>query len=555
MRYYKLGICIMLILIAVLVFISCGETANTTEGTTAATEPGTTASAADITTVTIPTTTIPTTTVPTTTAVTDFYKEKTDWPEHIVPMPKKTTLLGDTGYGLYLLNPTISSEDTAFNIYLNTFIDYAKKITGVTIAKGKGGIVLRRDTTLDAGEYQLTATKDGVAIKASDNDGITYALATLHQIMEYEDGVLCVPAYTISDRPDSSYRTLMVDLARKYHTLEQVLDYVDLCYLYKIKFLHLHFTDREAYRLPSEAFPNLSSPQSYSKEDIAKLTQYALERNVEIIPEIDLPGHVKSITAAYPEIFGHTATYGTVTDDVVCIGKPDFFKNLKTIFEEICKMFPNSRYLHIGGDEADFSTLTNCADCGQYIYDHDITSLKMFYTYFIKVTTEMVLEMGRTPIVWEGFPKEGAEMLSRDILVTGWESLYHLPNDLIEEGFMVTNSSWLPLYIIPENINASVPSGRWQPQDILTWNKYTWRNWWNASPASKNPIVVEPTDQVVGGSLCAWECTYAQNITPIKENLAALSERLWNEDATINVPEYLKALDKLYAMADKVIGN
>ena len=550
MRYYKLGICIMLILIAVLVFISCGETANTTEGTTAATEPGTTASAADITTVTIPTTT-----VPTTTAVTDFYKEKTDRPEHIVPMPKKTTLLGDTGYGLYLLNPTISSEDTAFDIYLNTFIDYAKKITGVTIAKGEGGIVLRRDTTLDAGEYQLTATKDGVVIKASDNDGITYALATLHQIMEYEDGVLCVPAYTISDKPDSSYRTLMVDLARKYHTLEQVLDYVDLCYLYKIKFLHLHFTDREAYRLPSEAFPNLSSPQSYSKEDIAKLTQYALERNVEIIPEIDLPGHVKSITAAYPEIFGHTATYGTVTDDVVCIGKPDFFKNLKTIFEEICKMFPNSRYLHIGGDEADFSTLTNCADCGQYIYDHDITSLKMFYTYFIKVTTEMVLEMGRTPIVWEGFPKEGAEMLSRDILVTGWESLYHLPNDLIEEGFMVTNSSWLPLYIIPENINASVPSGRWQPQDILTWNKYTWRNWWNASPASKNPIVVEPTDQVVGGSLCAWECTYAQNITPIKENLAALSERLWNEDATINVPEYLKALDKLYAMADKVIGN
>ena len=550
MRYYKLGICIMLILIAVLVFISCGETANTTEGTTAATEPGTTASAADITTVTIPTTT-----VPTTTAVTDFYKEKTDRPEHIVPMPKKTTLLGDTGYGLYLLNPTISSEDTAFDIYLNTFIDYAKKITGVTIAKGEGGIVLRRDTTLDAGEYQLTATKDGVVIKASDNDGITYALATLHQIMEYEDGVLCVPAYTISDKPDSSYRTLMVDLARKYHTLEQVLDYVDLCYLYKIKFLHLHFTDREAYRLPSEAFPNLSSPQSYSKEDIAKLTQYALERNVEIIPEIDLPGHVKSITAAYPEIFGHTATYGTVTDDVVCIGKPDFFKNLKTIFEEICKMFPNSRYLHIGGDEADFSTLTNCADCGQYIYDHDITSLKMFYTYFIKVTTEMVLEMGRTPIVWEGFPKEGAEMLSRDILVTGWESLYHLPNDLIEEGFMVTNSSWLPLYIIPENINASVPSGRWQPQDILTWNKYTWRNWWNASPASKNPIVVEPTDQVVGGSLCAWECTYAQNITPIKENLAALSERLWNADATINVPEYLKALDKLYAMADKVIGN
>ena len=146
-------------------------------------------------------------------------------------------------------------------------------------------------------------------------------------------------------------------------------------------------------------------------------------------------------------------------------------------------------------------------------------------------------------------------MISRDILVTGWESLYHLPDDLVAEGFTVTNSSWLPLYIIPAGINSGVPSGRWQPEDILEWDPYTWRNWWNASPAAQNPIVVEPTDQVVGGSLCAWECTYAQNITPIKENLAALSERLWNVNANIDVTAYMKALNKLYAMADKVIGD
>ena len=563
MRYYKIGIFVLLIFVLTAIFVACGsETpASTTADTTSAQVVETTAPTTTVPTTTVPTTTAkPTTessavtTVPTTT-IEDFYKQKLDWPEEIVPSPKQVTLGGDKGYGLFLLNPTITSEDEAFNLYLDTFIGYTQKILGATITKGNGGIVLRRDTTLSAGAYALTATKDGVTIKAADNDGITYALATLHQILEYENGELCVPAYTIYDRPDSSYRTLMVDLARKFHTLDQVLDYIDLCYLYKIKFLHLHFTDKEAYRLPSEAFPKLTSSQGYSKEDIAKLNQYALERNIEIIPEIDLPGHAISITTAYPDLFGHTATYGSVTNEVVCIGKPEFFDNLQIIFDEIAAMFPNSRYLHIGGDEADFSTLTNCSDCGQFIFDHDITSLKMFYTYFIKLATEMVLDMGKTPIVWEGFPKEGAEMISRDILVTGWESLYHLPDDLVAEGFTVTNSSWLPLYIIPAGINSSVPTGRWQPEDILKWNPYTWRNWWSSSPASKNPIVVAPTDQVVGGSLCAWETTYAQDITPIKENLAALSERLWNVNAKITVSEYMKALNKLYAMADKVIGD
>lgn len=555
MRYYKLGICIILILASVVIFMACGtETpASTTDTTTSTQVIGT----APVTTTTNTTTesSAVTTSPTTTTAVDDFYKQKLDWPEEIVPSPKKVTLNGDKGYGLYLLKPAITSKDEAFTLYLDTFIGYTQKITGVTITKEDGGIVLQRDTTLGAGGYSLIATKDGVTVKAADNDGITYALATLHQILEYEDGELCVPAYTIYDRPDSSYRTLMVDLARKFHTLDQVLDYIDLCYLYKIKFLHLHFTDHEAYRLPSDAFSKLSSSQSYSKEEIAKLNQYALERNIEIIPEIDLPGHARSIISAYPNVFGHTATYGSVTSDVVCIGKPNFYNNLKVILEEICEMFPNSRYLHVGGDEADFSSLTNCSDCGQYIFDHDITSLKMFYTYFIKNVIDMVLELGRTPIVWEGFPKEGAEMISRDILVTGWESLYHLPNDLVAEGFTVTNSSWLPLYIIPANINSSVPKGRWQPEDILKWDIYTWRNWWSASPASKKPIVIEPTDQVVGGSLCAWETTYKQDITPIKENLAALSERLWNVSGKVDVTEYMKALNKLYAMADKLLGD
>ena len=95
--------------------------------------------------------------------------------------------------------------------------------------------------------------------------------------------------------------------------------------------------------------------------------------------------------------------------------------------------------------------------------------------------------------------------------------------------------------------------GRWQPDDILHWNPYTWRNWWSASAAYQKPIVVAPTDQVIGGTLCAWECTYDQDITPVKENLIALSERLWNVNGSVSTTKFKAATEKLWAMADKLL--
>ncbi len=490
-----------------------------------------------------------------TTTVEEVYMYRTEALLSIVPMPKEESLMtSEAGYAVYRIKEAIVSEDAAFDVYVQTFIDYAQKLNDVTLTRESGGVVLRRDSSLEAGQYRIVCSGAGVSVSASDNDGITYALATLHQIFEYNDGVLTVPAYTVTDKPDASYRALMVDLARKWHAVKQVKDYIDLCYLYKIKYIHLHFTDREGYTLPSDAFPELSSRYHYSKKDIADINRYALERNIEIIPEIDLPGHAKCITAAYPELFAHTSSDGNVDNDVLCLGKNGLMDNLKTIIEEIIEMFPNSRYIHVGGDEANFSTCEQCVDCKSFMADNGIRDTDGLYIRFVKDITDMVLSLGKTPVVWEGFPKEGADVISRDIVVTAWESLYHLPNDLVAEGFTVTNSSWLPLYIVPPT-HAYVENGRWQPEDILGWNIYTWRNWWSQSAAYQKPIVIAPTDQVIGGTLCAWECNYLQDILPIKENLAALSERLWNVNGTIDVVEYRKALEKLWAMADRVLGD
>lgn len=476
----------------------------------------------------------------------------------IVPSPKTASLQkNQNSYAVYPVKTAIISTDEAFDLYLDTFIHYAKTLHGVTLEKASGGITLSRNPSLAAGEYQINCTQDGIFLSASESDGITYALATLHQILMYENNTLTVPSYSITDHPDSSYRALMVDLARKWHTSDEVKDYIDLCYLYKIKFIHLHFTDRESYTLPSRVLPRLSTEnRSYTEQEIAELNQYALARNIEIIPEIDLPGHALPFSEAYPEIFAHEAISGQNTDNnVICIGKDGMMDTLKALFEELIAMFPHSRYVHIGGDEAKHATCNNCKNCKAYMEANGLASTKALYTRFVKDVTDMILALGKTPVVWEGFPKDGAETISRDVIVTAWESLYHLPNDLVNEGFTVTNSSWLPLYIVPPT-HAGVKGGRWQPEEILDWNIYTWRNWWSASAAYQTPIVVSPTEQVIGGTLCAWECTYEQDITPVKENLAAISERLWNIDKVVDVTEYRPALEKLWAMADRLIkGN
>ncbi|MBO5040954.1 MAG: family 20 glycosylhydrolase [Clostridia bacterium] len=474
----------------------------------------------------------------------------------IVPVPKEVKLVGSSEkYVIYELEPSITTDDADFKPFVNTFRNYAKKINGVTLKNEEGGIVLVRDEKLAPGEYKIETSKDGMIVSASDNDGITYALATLHQILTVKDGVITVPSYTIKDKPDSSYRALMVDLARQWHPFNTLKDYIDLCYLYKIKFIHLHFTDTQSYTLPSDAFPKLSTKgRSYTKEEIASLNEYASDRNIEIIPEIEVPGHAACLTAAYPELFSNTPISGGTDRNIICAGKPGIMDTLKTLFGELIEMFPNSRYIHVGGDEANISDWENCSDCVAYMEKEGINGKYPLYTRFVKDITDMILSMGKTPVVWEGFPKEGAETISRDVIVTAWESLYHLPNDLIEEGFTVTNSSWLPLYIVPPT-HPHVTGGRWLPKDILKWNKFTWRNWWDKSAAYKEPIVVEPTDQVIGGTLCAWECNYDQDIQPVKQNLAALSERLWNANGTFDTKEMLDALARLYTLADKVIDK
>ena len=478
---------------------------------------------------------------------------------HIIPSPKKVVITGENVH----ISPVIRSLDALFVNCAASFAELCEKAHGVSVSEGEG-ILLRRDESLSPSEYSLSVKEGGVVASAADEDGMTCALSTLLQLVTPENGALLLPEVEINDKPDCGYRALMIDLARKWHPFDTLLGYVDLCYLYKIKFLHLHFIDTQSYTLPSKAFPKMpTEDRHYSFEEIKELNDYARKRNIEIIPEMEVPGHAKPMVIAYPELFAdmtesdekvedYALFFSNIKSNLICAGKKGIIDTIRTMAEEIISMFPNSRYLHVGGDEAAIGEWANCRDCRAYMKENGIDGVKPLYTEFVKRVTDMVLELGKTPIVWEGFPKEGSEQISKKVIVTAWESYYQLAPELIEGGFSITNSSWQPLYCVPKGSKKSVPEGRWSPDEVLDWNIYTWRNWNKKTAAYEKPIIVEPTEQVLGATFCAWEDNYEGEIIPVRENLAAMSEKVWNVNSTVTHEEFSASLAKNDLLARKL---
>lgn len=436
------------------------------------------------------------------------------------------------------------TEEADFLPGAEVFADAFRKLYGAELAREPGGLLLRKDASLAPGAYALEAG-EALSLRAADSEGILYALASLLQLADGEYGCIRIPRVRIEDRPDKGYRSLMVDLAREWHPFPKLLKFVDICFWFKIKYLHLHFIDSRRYTLPSKAFPKLPNEgEHYTFDQIRELNDYARARGVIPVPEYEGPGHALRYVEVYPEVFGdHAGGEPIVTTrtehgeplryrELMCASNPLCMEANERLLKEIADMFPDSPYIHIGGDEAQIKQWEQCDDCTRYMREQGIADVYELYSRFVGRTAAYVLSLGRTPIVWEGFPKKGHEHVPKETVVVAWESYYHMVYDLLEEGFRVINASWEPLYIVPSFAR------RWSPFDILKWNVYRWQHWWPKSEAFLDPITVAPTDRVLGATLCSWEQSFELEINALMENLAALSERTWNVRRSVTDEEY-----------------
>ncbi len=253
---------------------------------------------------------------------------------NIVPTPKSVKVID----GRTVAALSVACLEDSFLDYVPTLKDAFKKLFKVTLSDGEGGIILKKDTALMSGSYKYDS-RDTITLSAPDAEGILYAMATLILTASVENGRITVSRAVIEDHPDKEFRSLMVDLAREWHPASTVHQYIDLCFILKIKYLHLHFIDNERYTLPSRAFPLLNGEESYTYRQIEQMREYANSRGIVIIPEVEAPGHAARLTTAYPEIFANvqdaaaeeerTESGAVIADaSIICAGKESAFSGI-----------------------------------------------------------------------------------------------------------------------------------------------------------------------------------------------------------------------------------
>ena len=477
----------------------------------------------------------------------------------LIPAPAHTTM-ADT---LAAINP-VYTADVLFADAAQTLADYARRTHGIILTQGEGGITFTVDASLPTEAYTLTVTESGAAVKASDILGAQNAAVTLIQLMEKAEDGLTLPVGVIEDAPKCTWRTVMIDLARDWHELHVLYEYVDMCRFYKVKYLHFHFTDDQSYTLPSKAFPKLPTEgRHYTEAEIKGLIAYAKSRGVELIPEIDVPGHTTSFAAAYGEIFG--------TDGIICLSE-ESMAGMATLFCELCELFSDSAYIHLGGDEAAIAKWITCDKCLTAFKNRGVdvdTYLateegkreltELMYATFIKDICEVILSCGKTPVVWEGFHKSMNHLIPRQSVIVSWENFYQTTPELLEAGFRVVNGAWKPMYVV-------TPVVYWSPEEVYNWDVYTWGAVHPGSPYNKEALHIDPTMQVEGGQLLAWGDqivvkypVVAEGVREeqrlIEERTPCLSENVWNRVKPTDWAEFSGRAAKVAELYERFRSN
>ncbi|MGW0394083.1 beta-N-acetylhexosaminidase [Streptomyces sp. NPDC003042] len=248
---------------------------------------------------------------------------------------------------------------------------------------------------LGAEGYRLRTTASGVTLTARTPAGLFHAGQTLRQLVPVR-GTGTVPGGTVTDAPRFAYRGAMIDIARHFFPVEQAKRYVDQLAQYKINTLHVHLTDDQGWRLEIASWPRLAEygggsevgggPGGYwTKDEYRELVAYAAERYVDVVPEIDMPGHVNAAQASYAELncdgkARERYTGTKVGFSSLCVGKERTYEFIDDVLEELAELTPG-KYLHIGGDEAHS---TPAAD----------------YAAFMDRAQAVVARHGKTVVAW-----------------------------------------------------------------------------------------------------------------------------------------------------------
>lgn len=488
---------------------------------------------------------------------------------NIIPYPVKVEKHG----GFFELKPStviIYEEDLYLRAkQLKEFLDPA---TGFNIKTGQNckdtnQIVLRINGELEylSNEgYVIEVNQNKIQIEALHSKGIYWALQTLLQLLpddilrdaKVDDVKWYIQNCTIEDRPRFSWRGLMIDYSRTFWNKRITKKYIDAMAFYKMNKLHMHLTDDQGWRIEIEKYPKLTEIASkfdtsynepkekegyFSKSDIRELIVYAQERNIDIIPEIEMPGHSLEVFSVYPELSCKKDTMKIhpftlrprVPEEIFCAGNDDTFVFLKNVLSEIMEIFP-SKYIHIGGDEAPKQHWKECDKCQQRIKDEGLKNEHELQSWFINQIEKYLSANGKTLIGWDEITEGG---LSKNATVMYWRTREkEIPELVTEQGNNIIMSPTSHCYFDYKNENLTI-------EKVYSYNPI---------PNSFND---EWEEKVLGVQANFW--SHLNRIEPemdrqIFPRILALAEVGWSKESnknwegfTLRLNQHLKKLDVL----------
>lgn len=356
---------------------------------------------------------------------------------NVVPLPQSVTL-AKTGkdFVVKATTPVVYvGSDAAMLKNAEFLAEYIGQSTGMKLAvsqkkvKKTPSIVLVLDKKVIGDEaYEITVTEKQVTVAGSTAAGVFYGIQTLRKampVLSKEEDVTLPPAF-ISDAPRFAYRGMMLDCGRHFWSVDFVKKFIDMLALHNMNRFHWHLSEDQGWRIEIKKHPELTKIGAYrtgtvvgrnsdlddgipyggfyTQEQAREVVEYARQRHITVIPEIDLPGHTEAVLATYPE-FGCTGgpyevehKWG-VFPDVLCIGNEKIYPFLQDVIDELCDIFP-SKYIHIGGDECPTDRWKECSKCKALAAANNV-DMKHLQSVFTNRMEKYINSKGRSIIGWD----------------------------------------------------------------------------------------------------------------------------------------------------------
>ena len=336
---------------------------------------------------------------------------------------------------------------------------------------------------------------------------------------------------TIKDWPHADYCGAMLDVARQDHPIDAIKKVVQLCRLYKARYLQLHLTDDQGWTFPSTKYPKLGTknygahggiaPRVYNLDELKALVAYADARGVTIVPEMEVPGHSGAAARSAPEIFDAINPQSKQPVGMGCMNmaNEEIYLALDTIIGEMCAVFKSSPYFHIGGDEVSMGRVALHGGYKAFMAKHGLKDDHQLADHFISCVCAIVKQHGKKAIKWEGL----SNTATKDVIIMGWELNSTVATDMLARGYTTITVPW----------TLAVP---WEQ-----WNMYIC----NGSRLKKG----EP---VLGATLVAWEQPPLTHITNLRL-LPSRQERTWGPANAGTVEGFAARFQPLDAVAGKLL--